>query len=128
MFPKNLIYKVLVGTAVLMPLASTASAETILKLAYAENSQPVKDALKYIGEAVEKKTDGEVKIQYFPDAQLGGERELVEMTQVGVVDITKVSSGLLESFSPVYGVFSLPYLFNNQESFYKVMEDPSIMD
>lgn len=128
MFPKNLIYKVLVGTAVLMPLASTASAETILKLAYAENSQPVKDALKYIGEAVEKKTDGEVKIQYFPDAQLGGERELVEMTQVGVVDITKVSSGLLESFSPVYGVFSLPYLFNDQESFYKVMENPNIMN
>ncbi|WP_238853167.1 TRAP transporter substrate-binding protein [Vibrio fluvialis] len=96
-------------------------------MAYADNSQPVKDALQYIGEAVAKKTNGEVTIQYFPDSQLGGERELVEMTQVGAIDMTKVSSGLLESFSPLYGVFSLPYLFENQDSFYRVMDNKDIM-
>lgn len=120
--------KWLVASALLLPLIQTASAEVVLKLAYAENSQPVKEALKYIGKAVEEKTHGEVTIQYYPDSQLGGERELVEMVQVGAIDITKVSSGLLESFSPYYGVFSLPYLFKNQENFYKVMDDPKIMD
>ncbi|MCR3227935.1 hypothetical protein K0A82_24335, partial [Salmonella enterica subsp. enterica serovar Reading] len=45
----------------------------------------------------EVRTGGDIKVQYFPDGQLGGERELVELTQVGVVDITKVSSGLMES-------------------------------
>ncbi len=119
--------KWLVASALLLPLANTAYAETILKLAYAENSQPVKDALQYIGQAVEKKTNGEVKIQYFPDSQLGGERELVEMAQVGAIDITKVSSGLLESFSPLYGVFSLPYLFDSEQNFYKVMDNPEVM-
>ncbi len=127
MFSNHKKFKTLLLAAAMVPFCTTASAATILKLAYAENSQPVKDALQYIGKAVEEKTNGEVKIQYFPDAQLGGERELVEMTQVGVVDITKVSSGLMESFSPVYGVFSLPYLFNNQDTFYKVMNDNSIM-
>lgn len=120
--------KWLVASALLLPLTHAAHAEIVLKLAYAENSQPVKEALQYIGKAVDEKTHGEVKIQYFPDSQLGGERELVEMAQVGVIDITKVSSGLLEGFSPLYGVLSLPYLFDNQEKFYKVMDDPEIMN
>ncbi|MEH0675505.1 TRAP transporter substrate-binding protein [Vibrio scophthalmi] len=111
----------------LMLAAQGAYANTVLKLAYAENSQPVKAALQYIGDAVAEKTNGEVTIQYFPDSQLGGERELVEMVQVGAIDITKVSSGLLESFSPLYGVFSLPYLFDSKEGFYRVMEDEDVM-
>ncbi|KLV08391.1 MULTISPECIES: TRAP transporter substrate-binding protein [Photobacterium] len=119
--------KLILATSLLLPLSNVAQAATVLKLAYAENSQPVKEALQYIGKAVSEKTKGEVTIQYFPDSQLGGERELVEMAQVGAIDLTKVSSGLLESFSPYYGVFSLPYLFENQEAFYKVMDNPDIM-
>lgn len=103
------------------------SATTLLRLAYAENSQPVKDALRFLGQQIEEKTGGEVKVLYFPDGQLGGERELVELTQVGVVDITKVSSGLMESFSPMYGVFSLPYLFADKEEYYRVMDNAGVM-
>ncbi len=119
--------KLLLASMFILPAAATVQAQTVLKLAYAENSQPVKDALKYIGDAVQQKTQGEVTIQYFPDSQLGGERELVEMTQVGAIDITKVSSGLLESFSPLYGVFSLPYLFDSEENYYQVMDNPQLM-
>nr|WP_235192654.1 TRAP transporter substrate-binding protein [Pantoea sp. IMH] len=109
-------------------LAFTVQAQTVLRLAYAENSQPVKDALHFLGKQIEEKTANEIKVIYFPDAQLGGERELVELTQVGVVDITKVSSGLMESFSPAYGVFSLPYLFADVEEYYKVMDNPAVME
>lgn len=68
-----------------------------------------------------------LKCSGFQTGNWGGERELVELAQVGVVDITKVSSGLLESFSPYYGVFSLPYLFNSKAHFYAVMDNPNIM-
>ncbi len=51
---------------------------------------------------------GEIKVAYFPDGQLGGERELVELIQANAVDITKVSSGLMESFSPSVRYF-FPY-------------------
>ncbi len=122
----NPITKAILASALILPFS--ANAATVLRMAYADNSQPVKDALQYIGDAVAKKTNGEVTIQYFPDSQLGGERELVEMAQVGAIDMTKVSSGLLESFSPLYGVFSLPYLFENQESFYRVMDNKEIMN
>lgn len=108
-------------------LSSPATAQTVLRLAWAENSQPVKDALTFLGQQIEQRSQGEIKIHQYPDGQLGGERELVELTQAGVVDITKVSSGLLESFSPLYGVFSLPYLFDSKVAFYRTMDNPAIM-
>ncbi|MGS9121313.1 TRAP transporter substrate-binding protein DctP, partial [Salmonella enterica subsp. enterica serovar Infantis] len=74
--------------ALLSTLSFFSPGETILRLAYAENSQPVKDAWHFLGQQVEEKTGGDIKVQYFQDGQLGGERELVELTQVGVVDIT----------------------------------------
>ncbi|MEA5720455.1 hypothetical protein ONQ97_27625, partial [Salmonella enterica subsp. enterica serovar Virginia] len=43
--------------------------ETILRLAYAENSQPVKDALHFLGQQVEEKTGGE-KLSISPDDTL----------------------------------------------------------
>ncbi|WP_435955837.1 TRAP transporter substrate-binding protein [Dryocola sp. BD626] len=105
----------------------STSAKTVLRLAYAENSQPVKDALRFLGQQIEEKTHGDVQVMFFPDGQLGGERELVELAQAGVVDITKVSSGLMESFSPLYGVFSLPYLFADKTEFYRVMDNDALM-
>lgn len=84
--------------------------ETVtLRFAYASNSQPVIDAMNEFGRLVKEKTDGSVQIQYFPDGQLGGERELIELTQSGAVDFTKVSASALESFSKDYSIFSVPY-------------------
>lgn len=98
-----------------------------LKLAYAQNSQPVKDALAKFGQLVEEKTDGSVTVTYFPDSQLGGESELVELLQTGAIDMAKVSGGLMGSFSPVYNIFSMPFLFDDANHFHRVMNDDEVM-
>ncbi|MGQ7249298.1 TRAP transporter substrate-binding protein [Halomonas sp. V046] len=125
--PPALLAAVLASAATL-PTIALAQEPLELRLGYAQNSQPVKDALALFGKLVEEKSDGSLRITYFPDSQLGGEGELVELMQTGAIDITKVSGGLMESFSPLYSVFSMPYLFDNQEHFFTVMNDPDIMD
>lgn len=100
----------------------------VLRYAYASNSQPVIDSMKEFGRLIEEKTDGEVVVEYFPDGQLGSETELIELTQTGGIDFTKVSGSALESFSKDYSIFGVPYIFDSEEHFYSVMEDPEIMD
>lgn len=100
---------------------------TLLRYAYASNSAPVKEAIDHFIRDVESNSNGRVKVLLFPDGQLGGERELVELIQIGAIDMTKVTAGLLESFAPRYGVFSLPYLFDDESHFYRSMEDAAIM-
>ncbi|WP_128255450.1 TRAP transporter substrate-binding protein [Falsirhodobacter deserti] len=119
--------KMLLTTAALIALAGAAGAET-LRFGYAENATPTVEAMKEFARLVEEKTDGDVTVQFFPDGQLGGERELVELVQGGLLDMTKVSGGLMESFSPIYGAFSMPYLFDDEDHFYAALDDAAVMD
>ena len=110
----------------LILMAGATQAET-LRFGYAQNATPTVEAMQKFGELVAEKTGGEVTVQFFPDGQLGGEREMIEMMQGGALDMTKVSAGLLESFNPIYGVFPLPYLFNDQDHFYAAMDSAEVM-
>ncbi|MER5173076.1 TRAP transporter substrate-binding protein [Thioclava kandeliae] len=116
----------MMGAALLALMAGAVQAET-LRFGYASNATPTKEAMAKFGDLVAEKTGGGVTVTFFPDGQLGGERELVEMVQGGLLDMTKVSGGLMESFSPVYGAFSMPYLFDDTAHFYRAMEDDAIM-
>jgi len=113
-------------TLISLSMASTSTFAENLRFGYASNATPTVEAMKKFAELVDQKTKGDVTVTFFPDSQLGGEREMVELLQAGLLDMTKVSGGLMESFSPVYGVFSMPYLFDNQAHFYKVMDNPNI--
>ncbi|SFJ82208.1 tripartite ATP-independent transporter solute receptor, DctP family [Halobacillus dabanensis] len=130
---KRNVILLLVGACVLTMIAgcglnAKAGDQVVLRFAYASNAPPVKEAMAEFGRLLEEKTDGEVIVKYYPDSQLGGERELIELTQTGAVDITKVSGSALESFSDRYSIFGIPYLFDGEEHFYNVMENEEIMD
>src|SRR5699024_4125355 len=45
----------------------------------------------------------------------------------GAISITKVSGAALESFSNIYSIFGIPYLFDSEEHFYQTMENEGIM-
>lgn len=108
--------------------AKASKGTVTLRFAYASNSKPVIESMKEFGELVAEKTDGRVTVEYYPDAQLGGETELIELTQTGGIDFTKVSASALEGFSKQYAIFGLPYMFDNEEHFYRVMEDDALMN
>lgn len=106
--------------------AKATDGQVVLRYAYASNSQPVIDSMQEFGRLVEEKTDGQVTVEYFPDGQLGSETELIELTQTGGIDFTKVSGSALEGFSKDYSIFSVPYLFDSEEHFFEVMENEDI--
>lgn len=100
-----------------------------MRLAHNQSeTHPVHKSLVEFASLVEKKTNGTVKIKLYPNGQLGSEREVIELTQTGAVDFAKVSASALESFSPVYSLFSLPYLFDSRDQFYKVMNSSIAQD
>ena len=100
-----------------------------LRLAHNQSeNHPVHKSLVEFSKLVEEKTDGSMKVQLYPNGQLGSEREVIELTQTGAVDFAKVSASALESFSDVYSLFSLPYLFDDKEHYYNVMNSQIAKD
>ena len=97
----------------------------VLRLAHTLSiTHPVHKAMLVLGERLEKKSAGKLKIQLYPSGQLGGERECLELLQIGSLDITKVSAAVLENFIPEYKVFSIPYLFKNKKHAFSVFDGP----
>lgn len=67
------------------------------------------------------RSKGELSMALYSSGQLGSERELIELLQVGAVDMTKVSASPLEGFAKEMGVFSLPYLFEDNDHYWRVL-------
>lgn len=89
-------------------------------------THPVHESLEKFKEEVEERSEGDITVSLYPNGELGDEREVIELTQTGAVDITKVSAAALESFRPEYSIFGVPYMFDSVEEFDEKMSDPEI--
>ena len=85
-------------------------------------THPVHKGILEFQKALEQKSGGTLKVKIFPDGQLGSEREVLELLQIGSVAITKVSAATLSNFVPEYHVLGVPYLFRDKQHQFDVLE------
>jgi tripartite ATP-independent transporter DctP family solute receptor len=97
----------------------------VLKLAHGlDNKHPVHRAMVFFAERLEQYSDGAMQVQIYPSGQLGDERELIELIQIGSIDFTKVSASSLEPFIPRMKIFLTPYLFRDGTHLWQVLQGP----
>lgn len=97
--------------------------QTNIRLAHGLSpSHPVHKGMERMAKLVNEKSEGKLTITIFPSQQLGSERETLELLQIGSIGMTKVSSAALENFVPELRVYSLPYLFKNEEHILNVLD------
>ncbi|TYA74290.1 TRAP transporter substrate-binding protein [Seonamhaeicola marinus] len=101
------------------------SDKKVLYLAHSlPQTHPVHKGIVEFQKALAKKSGGALTIKIFPDGQLGSEREVVELLQIGSVAITKVSAATMSNFVPDYHVFGIPYLFRDKAHQFEILEGP----
>ncbi|SJZ66948.1 TRAP transporter substrate-binding protein [Consotaella salsifontis] len=101
------------------------AADTVLRAADTHpNGYPTVEAMKYMGEVLKEKTGGRIEVQVFDSHQLGEEKETIEQTKFGVIDLDRVSFAPMNNIVPETSVVCLPYVFSSVESFRKVMDGP----
>ncbi len=111
------------GIAALTPACAQFGATNRLTLAHTLDEQhPVHLAMTRFRDELIRLSGGSMEVEIFANAQLGTERELVELVQLGAISMTKVSSLSLENFAPDMGVYSLPYLFDDSEHQRRVVQ------
>lgn len=122
---KLAISSILFISAVSLALPVAAQDVIKLKLGHvAPTDEPYHQAAEKFAELVSKNTGGAVQIQIFPNALLGGQRELLEGLQMGSVDITLTTAAVLSGFLPKTQVLELPFMFRDREHVYKVVDGP----
>ena len=83
---------------------------------------PTGEALENFAAKVAEASGGRITVQICPNGQLGSETEVIEQLMAGVVDVTRVASPGLSSFDEGYHAFGLPYIFESEDEYYRVME------
>lgn len=94
--------------------------EYVIKFAHVVSATTAKGkAAEKFGELIEERTDGRIKVEIYPDSQLGSDREIIEQMQSGTVQMNAPFTGVLPSFVKSYEIFDLPYLFDDKEHAFK---------
>ncbi|SDN61196.1 tripartite ATP-independent transporter solute receptor, DctP family [Halomonas shengliensis] len=73
-------------------------------------------------EQVAEGTDGRITVEVYPDGQLGGEREMIEATQFGDIEMTAPSVGVLANFDKSLEVFDFPFIFEDADTAHEVLD------
>ena len=97
-------------------LVALNSAAHALEIKFADihpAGYPTVVAEQNMGKALTQQSNGELTFKYFPGGVLGSEKEVVEQAQVGAIQMTRVSLGIVGPVVPDVNVFNLPFVFRD---------------
>jgi tripartite ATP-independent transporter DctP family solute receptor len=81
-------------------------------------------AIENMGKKLAAATNGRISFQMFPGSVLGGEKEMIEQTQVGAIQILRTSLGPIGPVVPEVNVFNMPFVFRNEAHMRAVIDGP----
>lgn len=124
-FLKRILPSAPVLIFLMLPGCGSENDVVTLKMAHGlATNHPVHKAMEFMAEKALQKSDSTLKIEVYPNEQLGNEKETLEKLQLGALALTKVSTSMLESFLDEYKVYALPYLFRDEDHRWKVLNGP----
>lgn len=109
---------------ILLVAASTAQARDFRSADNQPRDFPTVLAVKQMGEALAKGSNGKYKIKVYSDSQLGSEKDTVEQVKIGAIDMVRVNTATFHSIVPESMIPSLPFLFRDKSHHLKVINGP----
>jgi tripartite ATP-independent transporter DctP family solute receptor len=94
----------------------------VIKASLSQNPQePQVRAVELFKQVVEDKSEGIVRVEIYPNNQLGNQRDVIEGIQLGTIQMSNVAS-VMAGFVRELNIFELPFLFESREHFYAVLD------
>ncbi|GAA5235311.1 TRAP transporter substrate-binding protein [Verticiella sediminum] len=129
---KKWIQHVLLAAAApaLMAWSGVGHAEEVrartFKFAYVQpKDSHMGHGVERFAELVAEKSGGKMKVRGYPGGSLGGDLQTVSALQGGTVELTTLPPGLLVGMDKQFGIFDLPFLFDNAAQADAVLDGPA---
>lgn len=111
------------SSGAMMVAAANAQASTSLRLAHTFNpGEASYELLNTLGDRVEERTNGELKIQVFPSEQLGSEVQLLQQSKNGSVDIVVPGYSGASTLLPAMEISNAPFIFQSWDEARHILE------
>src|ERR1700730_11697882 len=111
--------------ALLLTAISASAAAREFRAADTQSEDyPTVEALRYMGRLIAERSGGRHQIRVFHSRQLGEEKETIEQTRVGAIDLNRTNVALIGTFVPAMNVLAMPFLFRSIEHLQQVLDGP----
>jgi len=114
----------LVATLSCMAVSASAPAREFRTADTQNEDYPTVLALNYMGRLITERTGGRHRIVVFHSRQLGEEKETLEQTRAGAIDLNRTNVALIGTLVPTVNVLAMPFLFRSLEHLQKVLDGP----
>ena len=109
-------------SAVFLSACGEKNSQVVLRVGHTlDTKHSVHKALEHMAERLNVYSNGTMEIKLYPSGQLGSERQMVELLQIGSLAMTKVSAATLEGFADDMRVFGVPYVFQSKDHLWRVL-------
>jgi tripartite ATP-independent transporter DctP family solute receptor len=85
---------------------------------------PTVMAVKYMSDIIKQKTGGKHSIKVYTGTALGGEKDTIEQTKIGALDLVRINVAPMNNICPETMVPTMPFLFRSKEHMRKVLDGP----
>jgi tripartite ATP-independent transporter DctP family solute receptor len=109
-----------VGTGV--AAAQGASRRVITAVDVHPGDYPTVEAVRWMGEEIERETSGRISFRIYPSGQLGTETDTVNLARFQVLDIARVYLGAVNNMFPATQPLALPYIFRDEAHMRRVCD------
>jgi tripartite ATP-independent transporter DctP family solute receptor len=118
--------RTLLALSAAMLLPAIAHAQNIVLKSHDTHpaGYPTVVAIESMGKKLDAATQGRIKVQMFPGAVLGQEKEAVEQTQLGAIQIARISLGVMGPVVSEVNVFNMPFVFRDEKHMRAVIDGP----
>jgi tripartite ATP-independent transporter DctP family solute receptor len=116
---------VTIVAALALAAASTAASAREFRAADTQaEDYPTVQALRFMSRVIAERSGGRDQIRVFHSRQLGEEKETIEQTRAGAIDLNRTNVALIGNFVPAMNVLAMPFLFRSIEHLQKVLDGP----
>lgn len=109
------------------PKSEVQNGKVVLKLAHAaQTTHPFNIGAEKFAELVDKKSNGNIKIEVYPSRQLGDDTAILQQVMGGTLDMGVISSPIFSKFTPLLDSLQLPFLLNSYDKELKAIKSPEM--
>ena len=109
------------------PYVSSRAAPLTMRFAhFGAEDHPSNVAAKQFAERVASRTDGEIRINIFPNNVLGGPPEQAQQIKLGTIDMGLPTQGQLDKYDTAFAAVMLPFIWDSPQHAFRVLDGPAM--
>jgi tripartite ATP-independent transporter DctP family solute receptor len=110
-----------------LPAATASAADVTIRFGWAttdKETDAYNFAAHHFADALEKAKPGHFEVKFFPNRQLGDEKDMLQGVQLGTVDSGLVTNSIIANVDPAFTINDLPFLYKDAATVYQTLDGP----